>query len=163
MYCWMIINCCTCIKYLATFYHCFEFIILSIHWIQRCTCKLVDWKHCDFKFPMRFNSAWVTLLTLCSACIMSICIFGWFSIPFRGQDFGYQYSSSWSVLLFFYTFRPFLQFCFVYIFNQFCICSFMHRIFWSFHDIFSELVPQSSNWQFKQGISYPLGYLIKLG
>ena len=34
---------------------------------------------------------------------------------------------------------------FVYIFNKFCICSFMLIIFWSFHDLFSKLVPQSSN------------------
>ena len=36
------------------------------------------------------------------------------------------------------------------IMSKFCICSFMLRIFWSFHDVFS-------NWflSFKQGISYP--------
>ena len=50
----------------------------------------------------------------------------------------------------------------VYIFNKFCICSVMLRIFWSFHDVFSKLVPQSSQ-QFKQGISYPLSNLIVLG
>ena len=50
----------------------------------------------------------------------------------------------------------------VSIFNKFCICSFILRIFQSFHDVFTKLGPQSSNWQFKQGISYPLGDLIVL-
>ena len=51
----------------------------------------------------------------------------------------------------------------VYIFNKFCICSVMLRIFWSLHDVFSKLVPQSSNFQFKKGINYHLMDLIILG
>ena len=47
----------------------------------------------------------------------------------------------------------------VNIFNKFCICSVMLRIFWSFHDVFTKLAPKSSNLQFKQGISYPLSDL----
>ena len=41
----------------------------------------------------------------------------------------------------------------VKIFDKFCICCVLLRIFWSFHDVFSKLVPQSSNLKFKQGIS----------
>ena len=37
---------------------------------------------------------YVNLFTLCSPCIMSICSFGCFPIPFRGQDFVSNYSSS---------------------------------------------------------------------
>ena len=51
----------------------------------------------------------------------------------------------------------------VSIVNKFCICSFILRIFQSFHDVFTKLVPQSSNWQFKQGISYLFSDLIVLG
>ena len=33
----------------------------------------------------------------------------------------------------------------VYIFNKFCICNVILRNVWNFHDVFSKLVPQSSN------------------
>ena len=38
----------------------------------------------------------------------------------------------------------------------------MLNTIWSFHDIFSKLVPQSSKWQFNQGINYSLSDLIVL-
>ena len=38
----------------------------------------------------------------------------------------------------------------------------MSNTIWSFHDVFSKLVPQSSKWQFNQRISYPLSDLIVL-
>ena len=100
---------------------------------------------------------------ICSPCaVLILCIFVVL------VDFQFRFEGNTLVLitpvpnhcyLFSYS-HALLAILLVYIFNMFCICSFMLRIFWCFHDVFSKLDPQSSNWQFKQGISYPLSDLI---
>ena len=105
-------------------------------------------------------------ILICSPCVLlALCRFVVlvdFQFPFGGKtlvlitpfpDHCYFFSYSqtrFAILL-------------VYISNKFCICSVMIRIFWSFHDVFSKLVPRSSDLQFKQRIRYPLSDLIVLG
>ena len=79
----------------------------------------------------------------------------------QGQDFG-QITSVPDHCNFFLYRQTLFAISLVYIFNKFCIRSFMLNTIWSFHDVFSKLVPQSSKWQFNQGISYPLSDLIVL-
>ena len=81
-------------------------------------------------------------------------------IPLQGQDFC-QIISVPDHCNFLYR-QTLFAISLVYIFNKFCIRSFMRNTIWSFHDVFSKLVPQSSKWQFNQGISYPLSDLIVL-
>ena len=155
-------------------YDCFEFIILSIHWIQRCTCKLINWKHwLYFKLCLqfyyflervahRFYFPSVLLVLYIFVVLVSGWIlassFDWLLIPLQGQDFG-QVTSVPDHCNFSYR-QTLFAFSLVYIFNKFCIRSFMLNTICSFHDVFSKLVPQSSKWQFNQGISYPLSDLI---
>ena len=87
--------------------------------------------------------------------------FDWLPIPLQGQDFG-QITSVPDHCNFFLYRQTLFAISLVYIFHKFCICSFMLNTIWSFHDVFSKLVPQSSKWQFNQGISYPLSNLIVL-
>ena len=133
MYCRLIINCCICTNYLTTFYHYFEFIILSFHWIPRCTCKLVDWKHCDFKFPKKVYSFLVRVVYrwICLPCVLVLCLFAVlvdFKFRLEGKTFvlittvpDHCYFFSYSQALF--------VILFVYLFNKFCISSFMLTIF----------------------------------
>ena len=48
-----------------------------------------------------FGTVLLTRLTVCSLDIMSVCNFGCFSFWLRGQDFGSDWTSSWSLLTFF--------------------------------------------------------------
>ena len=119
---------------------------------------------------MQFNSCWerVVYRFICSPCVLLVlCLFVFlvdFQFRFEGKTLvlinpvhDYCYFFSYFIV------RPFSADLLVYIFNKFCICSFMLRIFWSFLDVFSKLVPQSSNWPFNQEISSPLSHLIELG
>ena len=87
--------------------------------------------------------------------------FDWLPIPLQGQDFG-QITSVPDHCNFFLYRQTLFAISLVYIFNKFCIRSFMLNTIWIFLDVFSKLVPQSSKWQFNQGISYPLSDLIVL-
>ena len=85
-------------------------------------------------------------------------------------DFGFHYDGKTLVLItpvpeycYLFCSQAFFAISLVYTFNKICIFGFMLRIFWSFHDVFSKVVPQPSNWQFNQRISYPLSDPIVLG
>ena len=105
---------------------------------------------------------YIDLLPLCSPCIMSIVVLVDFQFPFEGKTLilittvpDHCYFFSYSQTLF--------AILLVYIFNnRFCICSVMLRIFWSFHDVFSQLVPQSrvTCKLSRESVIYPLNDLI---
>ena len=40
---------------------------------------------------------------VCSLCVVSLCIFGYYPFWFRGQDFGSDCTSSWSLLTFYFS------------------------------------------------------------
>ena len=139
-------------------------------------CKLINLKHwLYFQLCLQFYYFWERvshwfcfLCVLLVLCLFVVLVFGWIlassfdwlPIPLQGQDFG-QITSVPNRCNFLYG-QTLFAVMLVYIFNKFCFCSFMLNNFWSFHDVFSKLVPQSSKWQFNQGISYPLSDLIVL-
>ena len=158
-------------------YDCFEFIILWLHCIPRCTCKLINWKHWLYfklwlqvyyfleRVAHRFYFPCVLLVLCLFVVLVSRWIlassFEWLSILLQGQGF-VQITSFPDHCNFWYD-QTLFAIILVYIFNKFCICSFMLNNLWSFHDVFSKLVPQSSiKWKFNLGISYPLSDLIVL-
>ena len=105
-------------------------------------------------------------MLICLPCVLLVlCLFVVlvdFQFPFEGKTLVFITPVPDQCYLFSYS-QTLFAILHVYIFNKFCICSVMLSIFWSLHDVFSKLVPQSSSLQFKQGISYPLRYLIVLG
>ena len=117
---------------------------------------------------MQFYSFWerVVYRLICPPCVLLVlCLFVVlvdFQIHFKGKTLVLITPVSDHCYFFSYS-QTFLAILLVYIYNKFCICSVMLRIFWSFHNVFSKLVSQSNNLQFKHGISYPLSDLIVLG
>ena len=97
-------------------------------------------------------------MLICSPCVLLVllvCLFVVlvdFQFPFEGRTLVLITTVPDNCYFFSYS-QTLFAILLVYIFNKFCICSVMLRIFWSFHDVFPKLVPQSSNLQFKQGIS----------
>ena len=107
---------------------------------------------------MQFLSFWerIVYLLICSPCGLVLCLFVVLvdvRFPFEGKTL---------VLI-----TPVPDHCYFFTYSQtlfaILLVYVMLRMIWSFHDVFSKLVPQSSNLQFKQGISYPLSDLIVLG
>ena len=114
---------------------------------------------------MQFYSFWKRIVyrSICSPCVFLV-----LRLFIVLVDFLFNYKGKTLTLItpvpnhcdFFSYSQTLFAILLVYIFNKFCVCSFMLRIYWSFHDVFLKLVTQSSNWQFKQGIRYPLSDLI---
>ena len=90
-----------------------------------------------------FTIFWKELL-ICSPCVLLVlCLFVIL------VDFQFRFEGNTLVLItpvpdrcyFFSYIQTLFAILLVYIFNNFSISSFMLRIFWSFHDVFSKLVP----------------------
>ena len=143
----------------------------QFNWIPRCTCKLINWKHwLYYKLCLQFYYFLERVahrfyfpggplvlhifVVLVSGWILASS-FDWLPFPLQGHYFGQITSVPYRCNLFLYR-QTLFAISLVYIFNKFCIRSFMLNTIWSFHDVFSKLVPQSSKWQFNQGISHPL-------
>ena len=97
---------------------------------------------------MQFYSCWERAFyrLICSPCVLVLCLFVVL------VDFQFRFEGKTLVLItpgpdhcyFFSYSQTIFANVLVYIFNKFCICSFILRIFLNFHDVFSKLVHQSS-------------------
>ena len=156
MYCWLIINCCTCIKYLAIFITVLNSSFCQFIEYQDAHANLlpkstVTLKSCAILLLLGKNCLLVNLLTLFFVLCLFVVLVD-YQVRFEGKalvlitpipDYCYFFSYSQTpcaILL-------------VYILDKFCICSLMLRIFWSLHAVLSKLIPQSSSMQFKQSLS----------